>query len=81
MRPFLLCLRAIAIVLIIFFALLPTRAAEPFISEFMADNARIVTDEDGQFPDWVEIQNPNASPLNLAGYFLTDDAGQLAKWA
>ncbi|HWN94088.1 MAG TPA: lamin tail domain-containing protein [Methylomirabilota bacterium] len=61
--------------------MLPTRAAEPFISEFMADNARIITDEDGQFPDWVEIQNPNASPLNLAGYFLTDDAGQLAKWA
>src|SRR5687767_5147563 len=56
-------------------------AAEPFISEFMPDNARILADEDGQFPDWIEIQNPNATPFNLTGYFLTDNAGQPNKWA
>src|SRR6266404_1375139 len=56
-------------------------AAEPFISEFMADNAHTLTDEDGQFPDWIEIQNPNTAPLDLAGYFLTDNPAQLNKWA
>ena len=41
----------------------------------------IVWPEDGQFPDWIEIQNPNVTPLNLAGYFLTDNPVQLNKWA
>jgi len=59
----------------------PLRAAEPFISEFMPDNARVLADEDGQFPDWIEIQNPNATPFDLAGYFLTDNPAQLNKWA
>ena len=59
----------------------PLRAAEPFISEFMPDNQRTLTDEDGQFSDWLEIQNPNATPLNVGGYFLTDAPGQLNKWA
>ena len=55
--------------------------AEPILSEFMADNQRTLADEDGQFPDWIEVHNPGATPINLAGYFLTDDPGQLAKWA
>ncbi|HEY2952395.1 MAG TPA: lamin tail domain-containing protein, partial [Verrucomicrobiae bacterium] len=55
--------------------------AEPVISEFMADNAHTLADENGQFPDWVEIHNPSGASLDLAGYFLTDDSQQLAKWA
>lgn len=58
-----------------------SHGAEPFISEFMPDNARVLSDEDGQFPDWIEIQNPNATPLDLAGYFLSDNPLQLNKWA
>ena len=61
--------------------LTPLRAAEPVISEIMPSNARTLADEDGQFPDWVEINNPGTAPLNLAGYFLTDNALQPAKWA
>jgi hypothetical protein len=58
----------------------PARAAEPVISEFMPDNQRVLADEDGQFSDWIEIHNPNAAPMNLAGYFLTDNSFQLNKW-
>jgi len=57
------------------------RAAEPIISEFMPDNARVLADEDGRFSDWIEIHNPNATAFDLAGYFLTDTAAQLNKWA
>src|ERR1041385_2855349 len=71
----------LCVFLVSFFAGSPARAAEPFISEFMPDNAHVLADEDGQFPDWIEIQNPNATPLNLAGYFLTDNPAQLNKWA
>ena len=54
--------------------------AEPILSEFMANNARILVDEDGQFPDWIKVHNPDTAPVNLAGYFLTDDPLLLAKW-
>jgi hypothetical protein len=50
------------------------------ISEFMADNASCLTDQDGQFSDWIEIYNPTLSSINLEGYSLTDDPGVLTKW-
>ena len=50
------------------------------ISEFMADNATTLADEDGQFSDWIEIHNPTLNPINLLGYSLTDDPGLLTKW-
>ncbi len=49
-----------------------------FINEFMASNSTTVTDEAGEFDDWLEIYNNGAEDLNLAGYQLTDDAGEPA---
>jgi len=37
-------------------------------------------DEDGQSSDWIEIYNPAETTVNLAGWFLTDDADNLTKW-
>ena len=54
--------------------------AEPYISEFMASNTRILADETGQFPDWIEIYNPSSLSVNLDGWYLTDSKGNLAKW-
>jgi hypothetical protein len=51
------------------------------ISEFMADNESTLADEDGAFPDWIEIYNPSAAPVNLLGYFLTDDKNDPTRWA
>ena len=50
------------------------------ISEFMADNANGVRDEDGTRSDWIELYNPGPLDANLAGWFLTDSAGTPAKW-
>ncbi|MGE5609608.1 MAG: CotH kinase family protein, partial [Bacillota bacterium] len=55
-------------------------AVTPLISEFMANNGHTLTDKDGDYSDWIEIQNPTSNPLNLDGYFLTDDPNQLNKW-
>jgi hypothetical protein len=57
----------------------PARA-EPLISEFMASNTRTLADVDGKFPDWIEIHNPDASAVNLGGWYLTDDAKDPRKW-
>ncbi len=52
----------------------------PVISEFMASNETTLADEDGEFSDWIEIFNPDAEPVDLGGYFLTDDALTLNRW-
>lgn len=50
------------------------------ISEFMAINGSTLQDEDGDYPDWLEIHNPGSSDINLTGWYLTDNAGNLNKW-
>ena len=47
--------------------------AHPIISEFMAENANGITDEDGATSDWIEIWNTTAATLDLAGWRLSDD--------
>ena len=68
-------------------------AAHPMITEFMADNDDNVglgeiergfgkpdPFGDGSTPDWIEVHNPGNEVLDLAGYYLTDDAENLTKW-
>ena len=40
-------------------------AANPVLSEFVALNRTTLQDEDGQFSDWLEIQNRGADPLEV----------------
>jgi hypothetical protein len=60
------------------------RAAEaqavPRITEFLAANGGGAQDEDGEFADWIEIHNPEPTPVSLAGYALTDDPSDFRKW-
>ena len=69
-------------------------AANPIITEFMADNDdNIGLGEiergfgkpdpfgDGSTPDWIEIQNAGDESIDLQGYYLTDDVEELAKWS
>src|SRR6266480_7343589 len=57
-----------------------TATAQVIISEFMADNKNTLVDEDGQFPDWIEIYNTSAGTVNLNGWSLTDDPTRQARW-
>jgi hypothetical protein len=70
------------LVLGVFSFLLPSRrgAAAPIISEFMASNASTLRDQDAEFSDWIEIYNDGETPVNLAGWTLTDDVQLPAKW-
>ena len=55
-------------------------AAAPVISELMAVNTSYLADEDGEYSDWLELANLGDQPISLQGWYLTDDATQLAKW-
>ena len=50
------------------------------ISEFVANNVSGLRDEDLFYSDWIEVQNTGAVAVNLAGWSLTDDAGDDNKW-
>jgi hypothetical protein len=67
--------------LICFFLCTPSVQAQVMITEFMANNVEDIIDEDGNHEDWMEIYNSSLGVVNLSGWYLTDDAGQLRKWA
>ena len=52
------------------------------INEFLAGNTSTngLLDEDGLLDSWIEIYNRGGATVNLAGWSLTDDAGQPAMW-
>ena len=50
------------------------------ITEVMASNTKTLADEDGAFSDWIELENPSTSPVNLLNWSLTDSAGNPGKW-
>lgn len=52
----------------------------PRITEFLAQNDGLLRDEDGESPDWIELQNPSPAPLNLGGWHLTDDPARPDRW-
>lgn len=54
--------------------------AQVSISEFMATGNNVLADEDGDFPDWIEIHNEGTNAVSLDGWYLTDNAAKLKKW-
>lgn len=60
--------------------LLSTKAADPYISEFLAGNTAGATDSDGDSNDWIEIYNPGPSAVNLQGWYLSNDVAVPTKW-
>ena len=50
------------------------------INEIMASNDNIATDEYGEYDDWIEIYNKGSEPINLLGYYLSDDLNNLTKY-
>jgi hypothetical protein len=50
------------------------------INELVTRNDSTLADEDGDYPDWIELRNPDTAALNLAGYGLSDDPARPFKW-
>ena len=62
-------------------AALPSFSQSLVIAEFMASNQSSIRDEDGDHEDWIELLNQSTDTVNLEGWFLTDKATNLKKWA
>ena len=50
------------------------------INEIMASNTTTQADNFGEFDDWIELFNNGSSPVDLSGYYLTDNPLNLNKW-
>ncbi|MFK7903893.1 MAG: CotH kinase family protein [Chitinophagales bacterium] len=69
----------LAIVLFSFFSL--QTSAQIYINEWMSSNSSTIADPDfDETGDWVELFNDFNQPVNLSGYFLTDNFGDKSKW-
>jgi len=54
--------------------------ADIFVSEFMAANDSTLVDGDGNYSDWIELYNSSSNPVDITGYYLTDNTNTLIKW-
>lgn len=50
------------------------------INEICASSITTLADEEGLYPDWIEIHNTTGSPIDLSNYALSDNIDNLIKW-
>ncbi|MCK4295663.1 MAG: lamin tail domain-containing protein, partial [Candidatus Marinimicrobia bacterium] len=49
-------------------------------NEVMSSNVTTLIDEDGEYPDWIEVYNSSDAVINLDGYGISDDENDPLKW-
>ena len=51
-----------------------------YINEFMASNKETIEDEYGAHADWIELYNPNNKDVDIASFYISDDAEDVYKY-
>jgi CotH kinase protein/Secretion system C-terminal sorting domain/Chitobiase/beta-hexosaminidase C-terminal domain/Divergent InlB B-repeat domain len=70
-----------SIILCITFCLLLNVAnSQVYINEGSNRNYTAIADENGDYPDWIELYNAGSDTVNLLNYSLTDNISNPAKW-
>ncbi len=50
------------------------------INELMASNDATMSDEMGEYDDWIELYNNTNATIDLTGYSISDDENNITKW-
>lgn len=58
----------------------PIQAQTPIINEVMSRNDHVISDEEGGYPDWIELYNPSNETIELEGFHLSDNVDEPLKW-
>ncbi len=77
---YLLKFRGFFILILISFFSGITLFSQPGINEFMSSNNITISDEDGDFSDWIEIYYGGNKTISLAGYGLSDTYEEPFRW-
>ena len=56
------------------------QSGEMALNEAVTVNRALFPDEDGAYHDYIEVRNRTDAPVNLAGYWLTDNVTRPYKW-
>jgi hypothetical protein len=51
-----------------------------YINELMASNTTTITDPNGEYDDWIEIFNPGNEPVDLSGWYISDDPANITRY-
>ncbi|MCC5916092.1 MAG: CotH kinase family protein [Cryomorphaceae bacterium] len=65
--------------LIVILSWLPM-AGQVFINEIQSSNHTGITDEDGDYEDWIEIYNSDTVAVNIGEWYLSDKDNQQLRW-
>ncbi|MFI5172376.1 MAG: lamin tail domain-containing protein [Chitinophagales bacterium] len=57
-----------------------TTYGQVMINEIAPTNPLQYMDEDGEYPDWIELYNTGAAPVSLEGYGITDNISTWNEW-
>jgi len=80
-RKFSYPLKTILPVVLSLFFLVNTGQAQILINEFSASNSGNIVDPDfGNSADWIELFNAGDAPVNLNGFYITDNFNDRIKW-
>ncbi|SDB81135.1 Leucine rich repeat-containing protein [Pelagirhabdus alkalitolerans] len=60
--------------------LLSPKDQELYINEYMASNGETISDDEGNYHDWIELYNPTDESIELSGYYLSDDETNPTRW-
>ncbi len=55
-------------------------AGDVVINEFVASNDASAADQDGEYDDWIELYNNSDQAVDLSGWYMSDDEGDLTQW-
>ncbi|RYZ51026.1 MAG: T9SS type A sorting domain-containing protein [Sphingobacteriales bacterium] len=60
----------------------PVTAPQQFvaINEVMASNTSTIADADGEYDDWIELFNKSSQPVDISGWYITDNVANLDKF-
>ena len=68
------------LLLILFLFVITPIYSQLYINEVVASNKTILADTNGEYDDWIEIYNDSNSPIDIAGYYLSDDPLDLTQY-
>lgn len=54
--------------------------SELVINEVMASNKISIADQDNEYDDWIELYNNGSTPIDISGYYLTDNFTEFLQW-
>lgn len=72
--------RTFTTLLIVLFSATTSLHAQLVINEGSNRNYSTLADENGEYPDWIELYNTGVDTVNLFNYALSDNPSQPAKW-